>query len=81
MKRPQNRTEWQDAVNAAAGCRALADCHMYGLITGGPQINVARCDEMLEQGRRLGIHPSRPEHELAIELARQINTEQKEPPK
>lgn len=78
MKQPQNRAEWQSAVDAAAGLRALADCQMYGLITG-VQVDVGRCDELLEQGRRLGMLPSKPAGELAVELARAVYAEHKEP--
>lgn len=66
----------QEAVDAAAGARALADCMMYGLLTG-PKINVERCDQILTAGRRRGIHPSKPATDLAIELATAINQEAK----
>ena len=72
---PQTPEEWQQAVDAAAGARALADCMMYGLITG-PGIDVARCDEILERGAALGVRPSRGDTELAIELATAINQEE-----
>jgi len=75
MNNPKTPEEWQEAVNAAAAARAVADCKLYGVIDGGPRINVARCDQILEQGRKRGIMPSRPITELAIELVMAINGE------
>lgn len=57
---PQTPEEWQEAVDLAAGARLIADCKMYGVITGGPAIDVARCDFILRRGAKLGIRPSRP---------------------
>jgi hypothetical protein len=70
---PKTPEEWQEAVDVAAGVRAIADCKMYGLIEGGPEIDIARCDDILARGRRRGITPSRPVTELAVELVKQIN--------
>jgi hypothetical protein len=75
VNNPKTPEEWQEAVNAAAAARAVADCKLYGVIDGGPRINVARCDQILEQGRKRGIMPSRPITELAIELINAINGE------
>ena len=55
---PRTTAEWQDAVDAAIGMRAIADCKMYGLIEGGPVINVKRCDEIIRRGMARGIQPS-----------------------
>lgn len=51
MKNPKTEAEWLEAVNAAAFFLLLNDCKLYGLIEGGPQVDVARCEEILEQGR------------------------------
>jgi hypothetical protein len=77
MKRrnPVTRAEWQDAVDSAAAVRAVADCKMYGLIKGGPQIDIHRCDEILEAGKRRGVIPSKPAPQLAIEFIAAINAE------
>lgn len=53
---PKTPAEWQEAVNAAHVMRMIADCEMYGLITG-PEVNVERCDAILETGAKLGYHP------------------------
>jgi hypothetical protein len=51
MKRdPKTPEEWQTAVDSASALRLIADCRMYGLIDGGPSIDVARCDEIVERG-------------------------------
>jgi hypothetical protein len=46
---------------------------MYGLIEGGPKIDVARCDQMLKRGLARGITPSKPVMDLAIDLIRKVN--------
>jgi hypothetical protein len=74
-KRPRTRAEFQEAVDAAAGLRSIADCKMYGLIEGGPAIDVDRCDMMLEAGRVAGVFPSKPVSELALEMIAAINAE------
>jgi hypothetical protein len=37
---PTTPEEWQLVVDAAAGFRCIAECRMYGLMKGGPEINV-----------------------------------------
>lgn len=75
MTDPLTPKEWQEAVDAAAALRALADCVMYGLIEGGPKIDVARCDDILERGRKRGVRPSQSHTELAVRIVREINSE------
>lgn len=75
MKAPRTRKQWQEAVDLAAGMRDIADLKMYGLLAGGPEINVARCDDMLERGRQRGITPSRPSEDIALQLIQVINSE------
>lgn len=75
MKDPTTQAEWQRAVDAAAGLRAVADCKMYGLLEGGPEINTARCDQIIELGAAQHIHPSRPIKELVVEVIRILNVE------
>jgi hypothetical protein len=75
IQNPKTPEEWQLAVDAAAALRAVADLLTYRLIQGGPKINVQRCDKILERGRRRGVTPSRPVHELAIAMIAAINGE------
>ena len=58
MKIPQTPAEWQEAVDLAHGALALDAARLYGLVTGGPVVNVARCTEIIEQGRQRKIFPS-----------------------
>lgn len=71
---PKTRAEWQKAVDGAAGFRAIADCMMYGLLQGGPKINVGRCDEILAEGAKRGVRPSASDEDLAVRLACEINS-------
>jgi hypothetical protein len=73
MKNPRTPKEWQEAVDMAAAARAIADCKMYGLLKGGPEIDIARCDEILERGRKRGFRPSRPVPILAVEMVSAMN--------
>jgi hypothetical protein len=75
MTDPQTPQEWQDAVNGAAGAIAIESCKMYGLLKGGPKINLARCEQILKRGVRKGITPSKPDTELALALIAAINGE------
>jgi hypothetical protein len=70
---PRTPEEWQEAVDAAAAFRGIADCMMYGLLEGGPRIDVARSDDLLKRGRRRGAHPSRPAKDLAVDYVRAYN--------
>lgn len=54
---PSTITEWQDAVNLAQACLQIHATRVYGLISGGPVINVDRCDELLARGEQRNIRP------------------------
>lgn len=75
MREPHTLREWQEAVDVAAAARAIADCMMYGLLEGGPEIDVDRCDEIIEAGLARGVQPSKPIVELALEMVTAINAE------
>lgn len=59
MKDPKTKTEWRDAVDAAHGALTLDASRQYGLVEGGPEVNVKRCSQIIEKGRRRGILPSK----------------------
>jgi hypothetical protein len=59
VRDPVTQREWQDAVDAAHFYRCVADCQMYGLITGADNINIQRCDWILKRGAELGIYPAK----------------------
>lgn len=54
---PQTRLEWQEAVNAADFLVLLDSARLYGLVTGGPAVNVERCERILADGKAQGIVP------------------------
>jgi hypothetical protein len=55
--RPVTTQQWQDAVDAAHALLTLEHAHIYGLILGGPTVNVERCVELIEDGQTRGIRP------------------------
>ena len=57
MRDPKTHEEWQEAVELSRFLLVLDSCRQYGLITGGPECNVARCDEVLNRGAQKGIRP------------------------
>lgn len=58
MRNPHNKAEWQDAVDAAEACLLLESARLYGLVEGGPAVDVKRCEEILRRGRQLGVAPA-----------------------
>jgi hypothetical protein len=78
MTEPRTPEQWQHAVDLAAAARRIEDCRMFGLIEGGPRFDVARCDDILERGKAMGIVPSLPAEELAAALVESINEETRE---
>jgi len=54
---PKTTAEWQEAVDAAHGCLALDAARQYGLVTGGPAVNVDRAVELLRQAKLRKIFP------------------------
>lgn len=56
---PQTRAEWQDAADAAHACEVLDAARQYGLVSGGPAVDVARCEEILERAAKHGITPAK----------------------
>jgi hypothetical protein len=51
---------------------------MYGLIKGGPKVNLARCDSILEQGAARGVRPSKKPTDLAADFVHLWNESLKE---
>ncbi len=60
MKDPVTREEWQEVMDAATGAMSLRSARLYGLVQGGPVVDVRRCEELLRRGRDLG-HAARPD--------------------
>lgn len=64
-REPRTPAEWRVAVVAAAVWLRVDTARQYGLITGGPDIDVDRCVDLLERGRARGIRPT----EAAVDRA------------
>lgn len=58
MKDPVTPADWRQAVDLAATLLAIESSRRYGLVEGGPVINVGRCDDILAKAAEMGIVPS-----------------------
>ena len=56
-KEPETAEQWQEAVNLAESYLLLDSARQYGLIEGGPPIDTARCEELLQRGKQQGFQP------------------------
>jgi hypothetical protein len=54
---PTTKGEWQSAVDLAGFFVLLDAARAYGLVTGGPDVNVDRCQEIIEAGKKKGMTP------------------------
>lgn len=52
---PKTKAEWQKLVDVAGFFLLLDSARQYGVITGGPNVNVERCCQIIEAGRKKGI--------------------------
>lgn len=55
---PVTDREWQDAVDAARFFIALDSARQYGLVEGGPGVDVERCEDILRRGEARGFLPA-----------------------
>jgi len=55
---PTTDRQWQDAVDAAHFMLTLEIARLYGLASGGPEVNIELCEQIISQGRTLGFVPS-----------------------
>lgn len=65
---PKTPVEWQEAVDTANFLLGVDSARMYGLLEGGPAVNVTRCEEILQRGRDLGYQP-KPIQKLSIKFS------------
>ena len=54
---PTSPEEWQECVNLCELYLRVDSARQYGLITGGPQVDVRRCEWLLRWGKRRGFMP------------------------
>ena len=52
---PRTAAEWRDVATLAEVLLRVDAARQYGLIVGGPTINVARCATLLKRAQRRGI--------------------------
>lgn len=57
MQNPETPEEIQIAVDAASAWHRVDAARKYGLIKGGPAVDVERCEEMIAFGESRAIHP------------------------
>lgn len=62
---PKTPDEWQTVVDAADGLLLLDAARQFGLLTGGPVVNAARCEELLGRGFDRGVFPTPPDRRRA----------------
>lgn len=55
---PKTREAWQNAADAADALLKIDSARIYGLLTGGPEIDADRCWELVHRAKELqGIEP------------------------
>lgn len=54
---PRTAEEWQEAADAAEFMLLLDSCRQYGLITGGPEAKLERCEWVLAEAAKRQIFP------------------------
>jgi hypothetical protein len=64
---PETPEEWRDAVEWAEVMLLLDSARKYGMVTGGPEVDVARCLELQARGQALGHVPTTPGTEARIQ--------------
>lgn len=70
---PETDQEWQAAVDAAHFFLMLDSARLYGLVTGGPEVDTGRCEELIQEGAERGFVPSADAIERGVtELARDL---------
>ena len=55
---PITAHDWQMAVDAASALLSIEAARDYGLIVGGPDVDLVRCEEIIGRGAARGIVPS-----------------------
>lgn len=54
---PDTPEQWQEAVDMAKSLLMVHSAKSYGLVAGGPNVNVERCEQLLRDGARIGFIP------------------------
>ncbi len=56
---PRGDAEWQNAADAAQALLAVDAAGAYGLITGGPDVDIEGCSDLLARASLRGITPAK----------------------
>jgi len=72
-REPRTREEWQEAADAAEGALALDSARKYGLVTGGPVVDVERCTALIDAARAGGITPAKDAIERFVAAMREAS--------
>lgn len=54
IKNPETSQEWQDVMDIADAAIRLDAARKYGLVKGGPKVNLKRCQEIVELAKSRG---------------------------
>jgi hypothetical protein len=57
---PETPEEWQEAADLAELWLLVESARLYGLVTGGPAVDVARCEDLLRRAAERGVHAAPP---------------------
>jgi hypothetical protein len=77
-KWPETPDEWREALTLARGWIAIDSCRQYGLVQGGPTINVDRCVEILKEGTRRRLMRDVPNEVTCALICIQLHNNAKE---
>jgi hypothetical protein len=56
---PKSRAQWEEAVDCAYVMLLIDSARHYGLVAGGPEVNIDRCLDLLRDGEKRGIIPQK----------------------
>jgi len=56
-RNPRTVEKGQEAADVAQWALALDSARQFGLVEGGPKVNVERCEEILNLAEKRGIRP------------------------
>jgi hypothetical protein len=67
MNEPETPQEWQEAVNLAELYSLIDSAVKYGLVEYTGKINIERCYDILEQGRKRNVYPVKAQVDALIQ--------------
>lgn len=71
MNDPETDDEWREAALLARGALLLESAKAYGLVRGGPVVDVPRCEELLARASARGIEID--DHDAAVAFVAYAN--------